>query len=144
MEKKILVATHGKMASGLQSSINVLTNAGDKLKVIDAYVTDEDYTPQITEFIDSVGPEEQGFIFTDLYGGSVNQKVVTELMKSNPQNIFLFSNSNLAIVLSVMFTEEDLTAEKIQQLIKESQLRLVSTELDDDDEDDEDDEDDIF
>ena len=40
MAKKILVASHGKFAGGLQSSIDILTGQGSSLQVINAYLDD--------------------------------------------------------------------------------------------------------
>lgn len=49
----ILIASHGHFASGLQSSLDILTGMGKQVNVIDAYVDDSDYTPKIEEFIKS-------------------------------------------------------------------------------------------
>ncbi|ELC8394395.1 PTS sugar transporter subunit IIA [Clostridium perfringens] len=137
MNKKILIASHGKLAEGIQSSLNILADKGDDVEVINAYITDEDYTPQIVNFIESIGENEQGIIFTDLFGGSVNQKVVTQVAIAKKENIFIISNANLAIVLSILFSAEDeLTEESIKNAIDEAQVTLVSTKLSSDDEDD--------
>ncbi len=137
---KILIATHGKLASGFQSSINILTGKGNSVEVVDAYVDDSDYTPQIDAFMDSVTDDEQAVIFTDLYGGSVNQKVVTRLVPKGKDNIFLIANSNLAIILSILLLPEGtkLSDEKISELISESAIKPVqwNAQADDDDSDD--------
>lgn len=137
---KYLIATHGKLASGFQSSINILTGKGDSVQVIDAYLDDSDYTPKIDDFIDSVADDEQAVIFTDLYGGSVNQKVVTRLVPKGKDNIFLIANSNLAIILSILLLPEGtkLSDEKINELIGESAIKPVqwNVQADDDDSDD--------
>lgn len=125
MKRKYMVATHGELAAGFQSSLNILADKGNCIEVINAYVTDEDYTPKIIQFIDQVAEEEQAVVFTDLFGGSVNQKVVTEVVTVNNPNIFIVSNANLAIVLSIIFLEGELTNEKIEQAITESQVLLV-------------------
>ncbi|MBV7392066.1 PTS sugar transporter subunit IIA [Enterococcus sp. ALS3] len=127
MERKILIATHGEMAKGLQSSLNVLAGKGESIEVINAYMTDTDYTPEIIQFIETINEEDQAIIFTDLYGGSVNQKVVTEVLQAKRNNIFIVSNANLAIILSLMFLAEDqvITDEIIEDAIKESQVQLV-------------------
>ncbi|MCS4585885.1 PTS sugar transporter subunit IIA [Clostridium perfringens] len=136
-EQKILIASHGKLAGGIQSSLNILADKGDDVEVINAYITDEDYTPQIVNFIESIGENEQGIIFTDLFGGSVNQKAVTQVATAKKENIFIISNANLAIVLSILFSAEDeLTEESIKNAIDEAQVTLVSTKLSSDDEDD--------
>ena len=133
LKRKYLIATHGTMASGLQSSLDILTNNGQQIKVIDAYITEEDYTSEIQSFMNDVSSEEQGFIFTDLYGGSVNQKVAIELMSAKKENIILISNSNLAIILSIMFhqKEEKLGEKDIEDLIDECKIQLVDTNLED-------------
>lgn len=74
--KKVLVASHGHLASGIRSSIDILTGMADMVEAVDCYVDDSDFTPRIQAFIDSVGPEDEAIIFTDIYGGSVFQKVV--------------------------------------------------------------------
>lgn len=131
MKKRFLVATHGRLASGFQNSLNILADKGTELEIIDAYLTEEDFTPIITNFIKSIGKEEQGVIFTDLFGGSVNQKVVSETMISKKEQIFIVSNSNLAIILTLVLSSESdvFTQQSINQAIEESQVRLVSTQL---------------
>ena len=135
MERSYLIATHGKFASGLQNSLNILTGSGDNVQVIDAYVTDDDYTPNVQQFIQKVSEDSQGIVFTDLYGGSVNQKIAAEIMISGKDNIMLVSNSNLAIILSIMFHENTgmLSKEDILAAIQESQVQLVSTTIEEED-----------
>lgn len=129
MKKRYLVATHGKLADGFQSSLNILADKGKSIEVINAYVTDEDYTPKITEFVQGIQQDEQAIIFTDLFGGSVNQKVVAEVLTQKKENIFIISNTNLAVLLTLIVgsEEEKLNAELIQEAIEESQVKLVLT-----------------
>ncbi|MDT2822416.1 PTS sugar transporter subunit IIA [Enterococcus devriesei] len=131
MKKRFLVATHGRLASGFQNSLNILADKGTELEIIDAYLTEDDFTPIITDFIKSIGEEEQGVIFTDLFGGSVNQKVVSETMISKKEQIFIVSNSNLAIILTLVLSSENdvFTQQSINEAIEESQVCLVSTQL---------------
>lgn len=138
MKRKFLIGSHGRLASGLQSSIDILAGMGQSLEIIDAYVDDSDYTSQIDDFIAGVAADEQGLIFTDLLGGSVNQKMVMAVMASGKDNIFLITNSNLATLLSVMFLNPDeaLTKDKIVTVINESQVQLVDLSPATDSEDD--------
>ncbi|KEI07128.1 PTS mannnose transporter subunit IIA [Clostridium sp. K25] len=134
MKKKYLIASHGELANGIKSSLDILANKGNEIEVINAYITDEDYTPQIVNFIKSIGNDEQGVIFTDLFGGSVNQKSVTEVLTNKNKNVFIISNVNLAIVLSLLFSVEDVFSEEyIKKSIVESQVTLVSTKISNDD-----------
>ncbi|WP_444812570.1 PTS sugar transporter subunit IIA [Streptococcus canis] len=138
MKRKFLIGSHGKLASGLQSSIDILAGMGQALEIIDAYVDDSDYTSQIDDFVAGVAADEQGLIFTDLLGGSVNQKMVTAVMASGKDNIFLITNSNLATLLSLVFLNPDeaLTKDQLVTVINESQVQLVDLSPATDSEDD--------
>lgn len=129
----ILIASHGHMASGMKSSIEILTGMGAQIVAVDAYVDESDYLPEIRQFVkNATGP---AVIFTDLLGGSVNQKVILEC---DHQNIFIVSQMNLAIVMAVLLDTEELTTQRLQELIKQSQVQLVTTKLDNSQTDDED------
>lgn len=117
----ILIASHGHFASGLKSSIDILTGMAKKIQVIDAYVDKSDYTKQITDFIQNA--KRPAVIFTDLKGGSVNQKVV--LKAAQEKDIFIVTQTNLAVVLAVFLDNEKLTKEHLQDLINQSQVELV-------------------
>lgn len=120
----ILIASHGHLASGLKSSVDILTGMGDKIQVIDAYVDKTDYTSKITDFIKDA--QRPAVIFTDLKGGSVNQKVVLEAAKE--KDIFIVTQTNLAIVMAVFLDSEELTEEHLEELIGQSQVELFKLE----------------
>lgn len=127
MERKYLIATHGYFANGLQSSLDILADKGKEVTVINAYVDDQDYLPQIERFFDTVAENQQAFIFTDLFGGSVNQNIARLLAERQQANITLISNVNLAIILSIMFSSQDyLDKDCIQAMIDESAVNMVN------------------
>lgn len=127
---KILIASHGHLASGIQSSLEILTGLGKQVSVIDAYVDDHDYIPDIKKFIDDLNGDT-GIIFTDLLGGSVNQKVMLEV--ADHENIFVITGTNLPIVLSVALATEPTTKASLNELIKDSQVQIVDVPKDDSD-----------
>ena len=96
------------------------------IKVIDAYVDKSDYMKQIDDFITK--SKRPAVIFTDLKGGSVNQKVVLRVAKE--KDIFVVTQTNLAVVLAVLLDTEKLTKKHLQDLIKQSQVELF--QIDDD------------
>lgn len=122
----ILIASHGHFASGLKSSIEILMGMSKNIKVIDAYVDKSDYIKQIDDFITK--SKRPAVIFTDLKGGSVNQKVVLRVAKE--KDIFVVTQTNLAVVLAVLLDTEKLTKKHLQDLIKQSQVELF--QIDDD------------
>lgn len=120
---KILIASHGHLASGIRSSIEILTGMGEKLSVIDAYVDDHNYVNDIKKFVDDLD-NETGVIFTDLVGGSVNQKVI--LATSQYDNIFIVSGVNLPVVLSTLLEAREITQDVLNEIINSSQVELVN------------------
>ena len=126
--KKLLIATHGKLADGYRSSLSILTGMQDSVEYIDAYVDESDYTPKLQAFIDSVGPDDTGVIFTDIYGGSVFQKVA--LMLEGCQNIFHVTGINLGLVIELLLTDEAITPTYLEEVISAARggMRLVALE----------------
>ncbi|MCT6853592.1 MAG: PTS fructose transporter subunit IIA [Lactobacillus panisapium] len=120
----ILVASHGHFASGLKSSIDILTGMGNQVKTIDAYVDQTDYTDQINDFIKTA--KRPAVIFTDLKGGSVNQKVV--LKAASEKDIYVITQTNLAIVMAVLLDSEKLTENHLEELIQQSQVELFKVD----------------
>lgn len=114
--KKVLVASHGHLASGIRSSIEILTGMADMVEAVDCYVDDSDFTPRIQAFIDSVGPEDEAIIFTDIYGGSVFQKVV--LMEPEKRGIVHVTGMNLGLVIEALLGAEPVTADSINQSVE--------------------------
>lgn len=106
--KKYLLATHGNFAEGIKSSVKII--AGDyysnQLETICAYIDEKDYSDRILDFISSVSENDQGFIFTDLYGGSVNQKVI-QLITNKPKNINVISGLNLGMLLELILNSNE-------------------------------------
>lgn len=109
---KALIATHGTMASGVKNTLGLFVDVSG-VRVIDAYVDDSDYTLEIAAFMDDVGDDEIGLIFTDLVSGSVNQKVVEMVQKDN---IKILSGFNVALIAELLSSEPTTDAEIIEAL----------------------------
>ncbi|WP_155286129.1 PTS fructose transporter subunit IIA [Lacticaseibacillus zhaodongensis] len=120
---KILIASHGHFASGLKSAIQILTGMGGKVETIDAYIDDSDYTLAIRQFVQQA-KADGGVIFTDLVGGSVNQKVLLEV--ANAPKIIVVSQMNLAIILATLLEARPITTEVLDELISQSQVQRIT------------------
>lgn len=120
--KKIPIASHGHLASGIQSSIGILTGNPDVVQAIDAYVDDSDYTEDIKAFLNSVKPGDEAVIFTDIYGGSVFQKVV--LLQPEQYGVFHVTGVNLPAVVQVLLSAEPITEQSLDSLVGEAQQYL--------------------
>ena len=126
--KKVLIASHGRVASGIASAIEILGVNTGELFAVDCYVDDSDFTPQIQEFIDSVTRDDNAIIFTDLIGGSVCNKVMT--LRPEEKGIQHVAGINLITVIECLLTEERLTPEKVDEIVfgGSQQMRRVSVE----------------
>lgn len=123
--KKYLIASHGNLASGIKSSIKVLTGKTN-IETIDAYLDGSDnknnLDKNLDKFLSSLSEKDYGIIFTDLVGGSVNREV---MMKVNDRkNVFVITSVNLPTVMSVILDKEEPTEKHLQELIDESQVQI--------------------
>lgn len=125
---KIFLSSHGHLASGMKSSVQILTGAADKITVFDAYVDQDTVQEHLDKFYQTVGPDDQVILLSDLYGGSVNQQMYLYL---NKPNTMLVAGVNLALVLELA-VKESVTKEELKELVEQSRtmLRVVEPETD--------------
>jgi mannose/fructose-specific phosphotransferase system component IIA len=118
------VASHGTFASGMKSSLNILLGKSDNVTVIDAYLDQDDLDKKLDEYFQSIPESEQVIMLSDLYGGSVNQKMCLRLTRLNT---FLIAGINLALVLEIALKTEPLNLEQLEAIVKDSReaLRIV-------------------
>ena len=112
--KQILIATHGKMASGIRYTAELIVGKMAELTTIDAYVTPEDNVEKKFEEYFAQHENDRTFVFTDLMGGSVNQKL---LGYSQKENVTLITGTNLPVLMQVMMADDDVTEEEIQAYV---------------------------
>ena len=124
--KQILIATHGKMASGIRYTAELIVGQLAEITTIDAYVTPEDNVEeQFKEFFEK-HKEDRIIVFTDLMGGSVNQKL---LGYSQKENVTLITGTNLPVLMQVMMADDDVTEEAIQEFIDDAREELQVVDL---------------
>lgn len=125
--RKILIATHGYFADGVMSSLKLLVGEREEITIINAYVDETDVTKQYDAFFDKLSSDDEVIVFTDLYGGSVNQQLFNY---TEPQKAILITGFNLPILLEVLLAPERITKEKAHQLVENcrSELKVVEPE----------------
>jgi len=121
--KRILIATHGQLASGYLSSIEILAGTTEGISVINAYVEENDFDKELLKFVNDLKEQDQVFIFTDLFGGSVNQKVTRLCLEKNI-SATVIAGFNLPIILEILLATEDLSNENIHEMVKKSQEEM--------------------
>lgn len=113
-KRKFIIATHGRMASGTRSSLEIILGQNEDLFLIEAYTEEnkgiEEDLERIFKEID-VGTEL--IIFTDLLGGSITNQV---LRFTRDRNIHIVSGFNLALLVEIIMADSDQSPGEIIEL----------------------------
>ena len=119
---RLLLGSHGHLASGMATAIEILAGPQPHLTILDAYVDQRNIDEELKAYFASVPSEETVVMLSDLYGGSVNQKMYWYLERPHT---YLIAGVNLALVLELcMQSEVSLTT--LHQLTEQSrQLQRV-------------------
>lgn len=123
---KIFLATHGHMASGIKSSLDILLGNTNRLSHFDAYVDEQNVQEKLDEFYASVSAQDEVILLSDLYGGSVNSVMFTYLEKPNTR---LIAGVNLPLVLELML-KESISDTELEHLVSSSREMLRIVRLD--------------
>lgn len=122
----ILIASHGTLAQGVQSAVNIIVGDNDTT-IINAYVDESNFKEVLKEYFAN---HDEVCVLTDLFGGSVNQEIM-QYMKG--KNIHVITGVNLSLALEIILTNKNdvLTEEKIMQIIEvaRQQILYINKEL---------------
>lgn len=125
--RKMLLISHSRLALGLKQTLEFFTGTSDDIVALAAYLDEgSDYLTKLQEFIDQAD-EKNAVIFTDIYGGSVNQQA-TAMILSSGKEIPIITGMNLPIVLSIALAEQTLSTEAIKELCEECKPQLVEVQ----------------
>ncbi len=97
---KILLASHGNLAAGMLSSLELIMGKQENVEVMCAYMDGEDdISPRVQAFVDGMKEEDTWIVFTDLLGGSVNNEFVR---RQDRRKFRLIAGMNLALVITAV------------------------------------------
>lgn len=117
--RKILIASHGNLAKGIAHTAELITGMQGCIDYICLYTDDKNPNQIIDDYFSQITPDMELIIFTDIVGGSVNQKMLAYTKIMN--NIYLFAGANLPMVLSALLLPgEQLSRADIQEIIREA------------------------
>lgn len=115
---KYFIAAHGRMASGIKESLNVLLGASDQVDVFDAYVDDSNVEMEIQKRVEAVDRNDYLVMMSDICGGSVNQIMMRCMDR---EKTFLVSGISLALVVGLVTTyTESIDEKQIEDVIAQS------------------------
>lgn len=119
-KRKIAIATHGTLAEGFKSALQIIAGA-ENVEAFNCY-TSSDFNLQetIQKVMDSKGSEEELFVFTDLFGGSVNNGFVAAL---KTYDFHLITNTSLGLLIDFILMEPDV--ETLKKKFDEKEFNAV-------------------
>ena len=119
-KRKIVIATHGTLAEGFKSALQIIAGA-ENVEAFNCY-TSPDFNLQetIKKVMDSKGSEEELFVFTDLFGGSVNNGFVAAL---KTYDFHLITNTSLGLLIDFILMEPDV--ETLKKKFDEKEFNAV-------------------
>ena len=122
--RKFLIATHGRLASGVKSSLDLIIGVTENLFLIEAY-TDENrpVEAEIKAIVDQLTDSEELVIFSDILGGSVTNQLLQQALKPG---IYIVSGFNLPLVMEIMLADTDTPVDEvIEQAIESAAKQMV-------------------
>lgn len=122
--RKIIIASHHKMASGLSDTLQYIAPNTGEITVIDAYLDNTPVTDAVAQALAAVGPDDEALVFTDLLGGSVNQAFTPYLAQGN---VHLITGMNLPVILTLILSlgAGKIEAAAVAGAVKEAREQLL-------------------
>lgn len=119
--KQILIATHGKLASGLRHTAEMIAGPSTEITTIDAYVDPaDDLEAQLSAYF-AAHAQDRIFVLTDLMEGSVNQRMLAYAEK---ENVTLITGTNLAVLVQIMLADETVSDQEVQEYLDGARQQL--------------------
>jgi fructoselysine and glucoselysine-specific PTS system IIA component len=119
-----LIATHGKLASGVKSSLELIAGEMENIFLIEAYVDENRPVDiEIEAIVNSLTENEELIIFSDILGGSITNQLLQHALRPN---IYIVSGFNLPLVIEIILAGTDTPAEEvIEQAIASAKEQMV-------------------
>ena len=101
--RKFLIAAHGTLPAGIQSSLEIIMGSLENVFLIQAYVGENKSLKEEIDFVlEHINPGDEMIVFTDLMGGSVTNQILQYALK---ENVFIISGFNLPLLLEILLAD---------------------------------------
>jgi fructoselysine and glucoselysine-specific PTS system IIA component len=109
--RKFLIATHGTLAGGVKSSLDIITGAMDNVFLIEAYVDEnKSLENDIKAVLEQLSDNDELIVFSDILGGSVTNQLLQHALQAN---VHVVSGFNLPLVIEIVLADADIPAEEV-------------------------------
>ncbi|NVY96386.1 hypothetical protein HU830_04260 [Lactobacillus sp. DCY120] len=119
-----LIVTHGHLASGLLSAVEVILGPQKQAQALDLYLDQESLTQKFAQAQKQwLYPDQPLLVLTDLFGGSVNQAL---LKLVDLKQTLILTGVNLPLVLELLTTPaEQLTSDQIRTIVATNHQQIM-------------------
>ncbi|MDB5151546.1 MAG: hypothetical protein JWR54_297 [Mucilaginibacter sp.] len=101
--RKFLIATHGTLAAGVKSSLDIIIGSMEHVFLIQAYVDENtSVESEIKGILEKVTNNDELVVFTDILGGSITNQILQHSQKSN---VHVISGFNLPLIIDIMLAD---------------------------------------
>lgn len=99
--RKFLIMSHGDMSSGIKSTLNMLLGNRDDVVAKSAYISDNELSieSEIQNILSKFNDNDELIIFTDLFGGSVNNEAMKFIKDSR---VKIIAGMNIPLIIEVL------------------------------------------
>ena len=109
---KILLASHGYLAQGMKSSLEILMGTNDRIECLCA-----DVAALIDAWMETRDPADSWFVVTDIFGGSVNNEFI---QRQTDGSFTLIAGMNLPLLVEMVTQLDSLDADKAKAAVEGS------------------------
>jgi fructoselysine/glucoselysine PTS system EIIA component len=126
--RKFLIVSHGALAGGFRSALELITGASGDVFVLQAYLEEnKPVEEELVRLLQGAGEGEEWVVFTDLLGGSITNQVL-RVMAELPgrEAIHIVAGVNLPLVIEVVLGDvEAPVGEVIGEAVARARDQLV-------------------
>ena len=107
-----MIVSHGELAGGMRSALELITGAQSEVVVLQAYV--EENKPVEEQLAGLLGDGEEWVVFTDLLGGSItNQVLRTAAELGVMDSVHIVAGMNLPLVIEVIMSDPEMPVKEV-------------------------------
>lgn len=97
--KKIILASHGKFASGILTSLELICGKQEHIQAVDCYVTPQFDIAETVEALLKEKNNDETIVVTDIFGGSVNNEFIRYIEQPS---FYLVAGLNLPFLIELV------------------------------------------
>jgi mannose/fructose-specific phosphotransferase system component IIA len=119
----VLLISHGNLASGMLSAAEIILGKQKDVFSINMYMDNQTLKYKVDSIMKKFeDPKLNLLVITDIFGGSVNQKV---LQIFNLDTTYIITGMNLPLILEILLKKNELNFDYINEIIEENKKQII-------------------